>query len=398
MSRKFKKNLTKLISDFEMKLEFEYKMFEMIKEENRLKYNYPIINLSSLRLNNDNLKNSLNDINSFFNQDLFGKIFNIFKASSWEFSFNNPKKSGEILTSVFSSSVINFLHNNLIQQKSLVKAYLSSEPGIDYEEAIRNKSILKEMVEKENNQVKDKENFKVKLNEYEEDLKKLREQVLIQQNDLDVCHLKLLQPNKEKTSEINFLENQTENKSLNTTYPEEEFSKYTENSCSLNELIYSGINLSELPKEILSDDVHSGKQRSSFKLTDKDNRPIPLTKFKVNSNDVSEDISVLYHRKILEKIQKYTAKIKNIDVKVMANIQSEEIRKEYDEKFDIFKKEYIKEIEELNEQIKNLKIHQVGYTENIEFLTNVMVDYEGLKEYVSSCKTCSKHIRPIGNK
>ena len=37
-----------------------------------------------------------------------------------------------------------------------------------------------------------------------------------------------------------------------------------------------------------------------------------LTKFKIKSDDITEDLNVIYHRKILDKIQKYTAKIKTI--------------------------------------------------------------------------------------
>lgn len=404
--KNFKIELAELISNFELKLELEYKMFEIIKEENRLKYNYPIINLSSLRLNNDNLRNSLKELSLFFSQDLFTQIIQIFKINSWEYFNGNNNNNGDILMSIFSNRTINFLVSNLFLQKSLIKSYLSSEPGIDYEEAIRNKNILKEMLEKENNSMKDKENYHIKLNEYEEDLKKLREQVLLQQNELDVCNLKLMRPreeNKDNTerekdpnSSISTSTNLTSlnNNELNVEN-NNNLNINSNQDCSLRELMENGINLNDLPKEILSDDVHSGKQRSSFKLTDKDNGPIPLTKFKIKSDNIEEDINVLYHRKILDKIQKYTAKIKNIDIKVMANIQSQDIKREYDEKLIVFKKEYTDEIDELNEQIKNLKISQQGYTENIEFLTNVMVDYESLKEVVSACKICAKYIRPI---
>ena len=396
--KNFKIELSELILNFELKLELEYKMFEIIKEENRLKYNYPIINLSSLRLNNDNLKNSLKELSLFFSQDLFTQIIQIFKINSWEFSSNSYFKNsnnftdGDILMSIFSNSTINFIVSNLLQQKSLIKSYLSSEPGIEYEEAIRDKNILKEMLEKENNSTRDKENYHLKLGEYEEDLKKLKEQVLLQENELDVCKLKLMKPREEiksSDSDYGLLDNFENTSNSNKIEVENQ-------DCSLKELIDNGINLLDLPKEILSDDVHSGKQRSSYKLTDKDNKAIPLTNFKIKSDNITEDLNVIYHRKILDKIQKYTAKIKNIDIKVMANIQSQDIKREYDEKFFQFKKENTTEIDDLNEQIKNLKISHAGYTENIDFLTNIMVDYESLKEYVVNCKNCAKYIRPIG--
>jgi hypothetical protein len=395
--KNFKIELSELITNFELKLELEYKMFEIIKEENRLKYNYPIINLSSLRLNNDNLKNSLKELSLFFSQDLFTQVIQIFKINSWEFSCTTNKRNsnnlidGDILMSIFSNRTINFIVNNMLQQKSLIKSYLSSEPGIDYEEAIRDKNILREMLEKENNSARDKENYHIKLGEYEEDLKKFKEKVLLQENELDVYKLKLMKPREEIKSSIDDeLIDNYENKSRNNKI---------ENGiqdCSLKELIENGINLVDLPKEILSDDVHSGKQRSSFKLTDKDNKAIPLTNFKIKSDNINEDLNVIYHRKILDKVQKYTAKIKNIDIKVMANIQSQDIKREYDEKLSQFKKENTTEIDDLNEQIKSLKISHAGYTENIDFLTNVMVDYESLKEYVINCKNCAKYIRPIG--
>jgi len=437
-SKNFKNNLTELIKQLELKLELEYKMFEIIKEENKHKYNYPIINLSSLRLNNENLKKNLKEISEFFSQDLFTQITQVFKTNSWEFKHNNYNiikntlqnnmlnntninsnnqnliQEGDILISIFSNRIINFLTLIQLHQRSVVKVYLASEPGIDYEEAIRNKNILREMLEKENKSVRDKENYLIKLTEYEEDLKKLREQVTIQQNELDICNLKLLEVrnnngkfminksdignNNKTTKSVSDIENESVDNTCESIHEINNDSNNKNLDCSLKELVKYGVNLSEIPKEILSDDVQSGKQRSTFKLSDKDNKPIPLTKFISKSDNITQDLSVLYHRKILDKIQKYTAKIKNMDVKVIANIQSEDIKREYEEKIGVFKEGYITEINELQEKLKGVELSNLGYKENIEFLTNIMVDFEGLKECVSKCASCVKFIKMLDSR
>lgn len=462
-SKNFKNNLSELFKQFELKLELEYKMFEIIKEENKHKYNYPVINLSSLRMNNENIKKSLKEITQFFSQELFKQTIQLFKVASWEYgentginntssnslssSSNNNNSNnnnffsqgnfsstnaglfasvnyGEILVSIFSNRVINFLTQVQLEEKNLIKAYLAAEPGIDYEEAIRNKNILREMLEKENKAIRDKENYVIKLSEYEEDLKKLREQVTIQQNELDICSLKLLEAKSvssfnitSSTKEMSTISEQSSNidgssdpanfnnsiSSKSANYPHFQSLHFSDTSsdkkfeCSLKELVQYGINLSELPKEILSDDVQSGKQRSSFKLSDKDNRPIPLTKFtsKLDNINITEDLNVLYHRKILEKIQKYSAKIKNIDVKVIANIQSEDIKREYEEKTSVLKNSFITEINELKEKIGSVELSNTGYKENIEFLTNIMVDFQELKENVSKCGSCLRFIKAL---
>lgn len=463
--KNFRSNLADLVKQLELKLELEYKMFEIIKEENKHKYNYPIINLSSLRLNNENLKKSLKEISQFFAQDLFTQIMQVFKINSWEYANSilnnliNLNKSnnlnnfvsqnliseGDILISIFSNRIINYLTLAQMQQKSSIKAYLASEPGIDYEEAIRNKNILREMLEKENKSVRDKENYVIKLSEYEEDLKKLREQVTNYQNELDICNMKLLdarrntakpQDNalsgeagncnnskKDLISDISngnmspesfsdndnnsndilnaFDANKNKNNNINNqnnfnlSNNNNKYNSTSQAECSLKELVKFGINISELPKEILSDDVQSGKQRSTFKLSDKDIKPIPLTKFISKSNNITEDLSVLNHRKILEKIQKYTAKIKNIDVKVIANIQSEDIKREYEDKISVFKEGFVTEINELQEKMKSVELSNLGYKENIEFLTNIMVDFEGLKECVAKCASCVRFIKML---
>ncbi len=432
-SKNFKINLQELIKQFELKLELEYKMFEIIKEENKHKYNYPIINLSSLRLNNDNIKKSLKEISLFFTQDLFTQIIQVFKINSWEYgkcninnNFHNDYldnsnkflsliQDGDIIISIFSNRIINYLTLYQMHQKSNIKTYLASEPGIDYEEGIRNKNILRGMLEKENKSVKDKENYVIKLSEYEEDLKKLREQVTIQQNELDICNLKLFEgKNIGKPINENYNNININNNKINTTKdniyeihnnsetdilsPNMIELKNDSSECSLIEQIKYAVNLNEIPKEILSDDVQSGKQRSTFKLSDKNNKPIPLTKFITKSDNITGDLSVIYHRKILDKIQKYTAKIKNIDVKVIANIQSDDIKREYDEKIVIFKEGYITEINELQEKLHCVELSNLGYKENIEFLTNIMVDFEGLKECVARCANCNKFIKMLENR
>ena len=58
-----KRNFSDLVKVLYLKTELELKIFEVIKEENKNKYNYPIINLSAFKLNNENIKKSLNQIN-----------------------------------------------------------------------------------------------------------------------------------------------------------------------------------------------------------------------------------------------------------------------------------------------------------------------------------------------
>lgn len=84
------------------------------------------------------------------------------------------------------------------------------------------------------------------------------------------------------------------------------------------------------------------KYRSSFKLSSLKNEPIQLTKFipQIENND----ISVLYHRKVLEKIMQYKSKVRSIDLKAMSNIYLDEVKQEYEHKLTNLEKQLKSEI------------------------------------------------------
>ena len=159
------------------------------------------------------------------------------------------------------------------------------------------------------------------------------------------------------------------------------------------EFLKNQINIKELKYEILSEDVQSGKQRSSYKLSEPiSDRAIPLTKF-TSQVEKDQDISLLYHRKIIEKLQRYAGKVKSFDIKVMSAIQTEQLNKEHESKLAEIQQEFKEQIDYLNKQLEQKENNILGYTTTIEFLTEVQFNFEKLKEDIGNCNKCIKFIK-----
>ena len=53
----------------------------------------------------------------------------------------------------------------------------------------------------------------------------------------------------------------------------------------------------------------------------------------------NNDISVIYHRKILEKVLQYSSKVRSIDLKAISTIHLDEVKLEYDQKINNLEKQ-----------------------------------------------------------
>jgi len=397
----FSQTFADFIKLFLIKIEVDYKIFERIKEENKHKLNYPIINLSALKTNNDNFRKLLLELNHDIEEkifDLIEKNISLFLIDSWQFPNRKNLISYLKLPQKF--------HKLKSFNKEFVKIYKLYEPGVDYETAIKNRAILKDLLEKENSQLRDRENFLTKMNEYEEDLVKFREKLSHEQNEKDLLRLKITElEQKLKSGDTSSIKNfnlsnnllnseistnaknsnsNTENSSTTEKNPNEfeefeEFLKYQNQS-----------NISEIFQEILSDDVESGTQRSTFKLF-KFDKCIPVTNFtaQIENND---DVSVLYHRKVIEKLQRYSGKIKNFETKVLSNLRIDEIKLEYESKLDESVKKYEQEIDYLKKVVKQKEDNIFGYTEQILVLNSFANDLETLRDSIKDCLKCRKFI------
>jgi hypothetical protein len=407
---KLKNTFGELTNNLILKSEVEYKIFEVMKEENKNKYNYPNINLSALKVNNDNIKKALNQtVESMtkFNNIINNECIDLLTIESWEF----PHRMFIPYLTIFTK---NDNKNKYFEEIS--KSYLSQEPGVNYEEAVNNKIMLKEMLEKENLLSRDRENYLNKITEYEEDLKRYKEKLIDEKNKNDLLIMEM--QNKTDTSSYSIGE-------------------VSESCVELEDYLKNQINIADLQCEILSDDVQSGKQRSSFKLTD-----LSGTKaFPLNSQ-ITQEISVLYHRKMIEKIQRYANKVKAVDYKVLANLHLDEVKTEYENRIDDLstkyehklklaekeakdlaleleeknnnirgytqtieflnteleervredKENYEKELSELKLIVEQKTNHIHGYVTTIEVMTEAMNEHEELKKNIKDCQKCKKFI------
>lgn len=366
-----KKSFTEFSKHFILKTEIEYKIFEVIKEESKNKYNYPIINLSAFKMNNENLKKVLNNLSEILNK-LFSilnsnintntdsvQILNLLSTNSWELS---------------SRLYIPFLlifekfEKNKNFNAELIKSYHSQEPAVDYEEAIRNKSILKEMLEKENLQSRDRENYLNKINEYEEDLKRYRDKLNEEKNVNDLLRMEMINK-RDRDNDTTGLTITGTNSIINS-----EIEAQSAECLEFEDYLKHQINISEIQYEILSDDVQSGKQRSTFKLSNND-RAIPLTKFTAQIEN-NQDVSVLYHRKILEKLQRYASKVKNFDFKVLSSLHLDEVKSEYENKISELARKYEEEISSLRLHLEQKENNIFGYQQTITMLNDSLNEYE----------------------
>jgi hypothetical protein len=211
--------------------------------------------------------------------------------------------------------------------------------------------MIKELIDKENQLNKDKESFLSKVKEYEDEIKSFESKMLEEKNTSDLMKIN----NYELETEINCLREILKENNIN--YDKDKLSN-TNVTLSRNEgnetisnfkdqfedFLKGQKNLTEEDYEILSYDVESGKQRfnflifrSSFKLSSSKNEPIQLTKFipQIENND----ISVLYHRKVIEKIIQYKSKVRSIDLKAMSTIYLDEVKQEYEHKLNNLEKQ-----------------------------------------------------------
>jgi hypothetical protein len=376
-----------------LKSDIEYKFFEVIKEENKNKYNYPIINLTAFKLNNDNLKSSLQDLSetvckmtSFY----FEEADSINSISSMYFC------SWDIDGLLFIPFLSFLVSTERIAEYNKIKIedYQTQQEGVDYQVAMRNKAALQEMLEKENLLSRDRENYLNKIKEYEEDIERYRNKLTEEQNLNDLMKLQMANSeNRQNNNQINSHKNSDNSSSLNiatiTNSQEELYIQPNE----FEDFLQNQINFSDLRYEILSDDVQSGKQRSSFKLTEpSSDKAIPLTKFTAQIEKDS-DVTILYHRKLLEKLHRYAGKVKSFDLKVMSAIQTEEINKEFENKFSEAHKKFQEQIDYLSLQLEQKDNNIIGYTQTIEFLSEAHTSLELLKDNIKDCAKCKKFIQ-----
>ena len=89
---------------------------------------------------------------------------------------DNDEKLIQVYNDIIEDDKYNKNFNNLKNHNmSIGKVYMLNEPGVEYEVAVKNRAILKEMLEKENSFSRDEENYLDKINDYEEDLSRFRQ-------------------------------------------------------------------------------------------------------------------------------------------------------------------------------------------------------------------------------
>jgi hypothetical protein len=372
---------TKLL---EFKLEIEYKLFELIKEENKNKYNNPNINLLALRANNESIKKLLKDINNVSEQLVVG-------VSRWEhiFFIKTWDTSNEILLNTLE--MIDRVNLEKMTNKLLLDNYIKNEKGVPYDEAIANKKMLKEMLEKENSFSRDRESYNTRVHEYEEEIRRLQDRLNYERNNNDM----LLMNNSEYERKLKHFEKYSNSLDLSKEAHEDNKEDISTND-QFSEFLQKGINISYVKEEILSDDVQAGKQRSAFKLTSSDNKGIPLTKF-TEQIEQNTEVSVLYHQKIIEKFQRYAAKVRNIDIKVLAQSNLEDIKNEYEVKMLEQEKNYKTEIEDKDKTIKQYEEYKDGFEVQLNYLSTTLIETNEtlmkLSDNIRDCQRCNKFIK-----
>ena len=255
-----KKLFGSLTFSYKTKLEYDLKIFDVLKED-KLKN----MKMTSLNMNAGRIKGYINDVNNSLDKliPFIEKFKQIFKKVSWEFS---ELKDSAIYRNYTATHQI----NSLIEfNEKIVKEYQSIEKGVSYNEGIKNKKMIRELIDKENQLNKDKENFLGKVKEYEDELIDYENKLLEEKNVSDLLKIS----NYELETEINCIREVLKDNNIN--YDKDKLSSTNTNiSRSTNEndtnsnlkdqfeeFLKGQKNLTEEDYEVLSYDVESGKQR-----------------------------------------------------------------------------------------------------------------------------------------
>ena len=255
-----KKLFGSLTLSYKTKLEYDLKIFDVLKED-KLKN----MKMTSLNMNAGRIRGYINDVNNSLDKliPFIEKFKQIFKKVSWEFS---ELKDSAIYRNYTATHQI----NSLIEfNEKIVKEYQSIEKGVSYNEGIKNKKMIRELIDKENQLNKDKENFLGKVKEYEDELIDYENKLLEEKNVSDLLKIS----NYELETEINCIREVLKDNNIN--YDKDKLSSTNTNiSRSTNEndtnsnlkdqfeeFLKGQKNLTEEDYEVLSYDVESGKQR-----------------------------------------------------------------------------------------------------------------------------------------
>ena len=113
--------------------------------------------------------------------------------------------------------------------------------------------------------------------------------------------------------------------------------------------------------------------------------------------DNKQDLSTIYHRKMLQRIQQYATRMKSIDVKTMSmsNLNLDEIKKEQNQKIQELTNKFNEEKEEFNEKLKQEREQKEGYASSIDYLSSYIKEMKEIKEKIKDCPTCSSFISDI---
>jgi hypothetical protein len=254
-----KRNFSSLIISYKTRLEFHLKVFDVMKED-KLKN----MKITSLNMNSSRIKGYINDVNNTLDKIIpfIEKIKQIFKKTSWEFT--DLKDSAVYKNFLTTGEIHPFIEFN----QTIIKEYQGVEKGVPYSEAVKNKRMIKELIDKENQLNKDKESFLSKVKEYEDEIKNYESKMLEEKNTSDLMKIS----NYELETEINCLREILKENNINydkeklsntnTTVSKNEGSDTNSNFKELFEDFLKGQkNLTEEDYEILSYDVESGKQR-----------------------------------------------------------------------------------------------------------------------------------------
>lgn len=166
-------------------------------------------------------------------------------------------------------------------------------------------------------------------------------------------------------------------------------------STMYNEFLKNQVNIADLKLDVLNNEVESGLQRAEFKLTPfTTSNDIPMSKYFIENK---HDLSTIYHRKMLQRIQQYATRMKSIDVKTMSmsNINLDEIKKEHNQKLQELTRKFNEDREELNEKIRVEREQKEGYASSLDYLSSYVKEMKELKDKIRDCQTCSSFIQDI---
>ena len=128
-----KKLFGSLTLSYKTKLEYDLKIFDVLKED-KLKN----MKMTSLNMNAGRIRGYINDVNNSLDKliPFIEKFKQIFKKVSWEFS---ELKDSAIYRNYTATHQI----NSLIEfNEKIVKEYQSIEKGVSYNEGIKNKKMI----------------------------------------------------------------------------------------------------------------------------------------------------------------------------------------------------------------------------------------------------------------